>query len=124
MRARLPISAWGHAIVHVTILICIRITSYHRFSLLRLACGQAPNIYHLRIFGCTVYILIAPPQRSKMGPQRRLGIYVGYESSSIIKYLEPSTGDLFMTCCIDCHFDETFFPTLGRETKYLSKEIS
>ena len=90
MRARLSISAWGHAIVHATILIRIRLTSYHGFSLSRLACGQAPNIYHLRIFGCTVYIPIAPPQRTKMGPQRRLGIHVRYESSSIIKYLEPS----------------------------------
>ncbi|KAL0376558.1 UNVERIFIED_CONTAM: hypothetical protein Scaly_0773400 [Sesamum calycinum] len=30
-----------------------------------------------------------------MGPQRRLGIYVGFESPSIIKYLEPMTGDQF-----------------------------
>ena len=51
-----------------------------------------------------------------MGPQRRLGIYVGYESPSIIKYVEPLTGDLFTTQFIDCHFDETTFPILqGRE---------
>ena len=50
-----------------------------------------------------------------MGPQRRLGIYVGYESQSIIKYLEPSTGDLFTARFVDCHFDETHFPALGRE---------
>ncbi|KAL1195003.1 Retrovirus-related Pol polyprotein from transposon RE2 [Cardamine amara subsp. amara] len=30
-----------------------------------------------------------------MGPQRRMGIYVGYDSPTIIKYLEPTTGDLF-----------------------------
>jgi hypothetical protein len=30
-----------------------------------------------------------------MGPNKKLGIYVGYYSSSIIKYLEPLTGDLF-----------------------------
>ena len=46
-----------------------------------------------------------------------LGIYVGYESPSIIKYLEPSTGDLFTARFADCHFDEKLNPTLGGETK-------
>ena len=59
-----------------------------------------------------------------MGPQRRLGIYVGYESPSIIKYLEPSTGDLFTARFADCHFDESEFPTLGGDNKQLEKEIS
>ena len=54
-----------------------------------------------------------------MGPQRRLGIYVGYESPSIIKYLEPSTGDLFTVRFADCHFDEKLYPTLGGETKQI-----
>ena len=54
-----------------------------------------------------------------MGPQRRLGIYVGYESPSIIKYLEPSTGDLFTARFVDCHFDEKLYPTLEGETKPL-----
>jgi hypothetical protein len=31
-----------------------------------------------------------------MGPHRKLEIYVGYKSPSIIKYLEPTIGDLFM----------------------------
>ena len=53
--------------------------------------------------------------RTRMGPQRWLGIYVGYESPSIIKYLEPSTGDLFA----NCHFDEKLYPTFGGETKQL-----
>jgi hypothetical protein len=59
-----------------------------------------------------------------MGPQRRLGIYVGYESPSIIKYLEPSTGDVFTARFADCHFDETNFPKTGGENKQLNKEIS
>jgi hypothetical protein len=32
-----------------------------------------------------------------MGPHKKLGIYVGYLSPSIIKYLEPLTRDLFTT---------------------------
>jgi hypothetical protein len=53
-----------------------------------------------------------------MGPHRKLGIYVGYKSPSIIKYLEPLTGDLFTTCHVDCIFDEEHFPALGGDFKY------
>ena len=71
-----------------------------------------------------VYVLIAPPQHTKMGPQTRLRIYVGFEFSSIIKYLEPTTGDLFTARFSDCHFDESIFPTLGGENNQLEKDIS
>ncbi|XP_057250106.1 uncharacterized protein LOC130591188 [Beta vulgaris subsp. vulgaris] len=33
--------------------------------------AKEPNISHLKVFGCAVYVPIAPPHRSKMGPQRR-----------------------------------------------------
>ena len=52
-------------------------------------------------------------QRTSMGPHRKLGIYVGYETPSIIKYLEPINGDLHMTRYADCVFDEDHFPALG-----------
>jgi len=58
-----------------------------------------------------------------MGPQRRLGIYVGYDSPSIIKYLEPSTGDLFTARFANSHFDESVFPMLGGERKKLERDI-
>ena len=123
MRTKLSVSMWGHAILHAATLVRIRPTNYHEFSPLQLTFGQEPNISHLRVFGCAVYIQIAPPQHTKMGPQRRLGIYVGYESPSIIKYLEPMTGDLFKARFADCHFDESVYPTLGGEHKSLGKEI-
>jgi len=119
MKSKLPVTAWGHAILHAAALIRIRPTSYHTSSPLKLVFGQEPNISHLRIFGCAVYVPIAAPQRTKMGPQRRLGIYVGYESPSIIKYLEPSMGDLFTARFADCHFVESTFPTLGGDEKQL-----
>ena len=106
MRTKLPISAWGHAIMHAAALVGIRPTSYQKYSPSELVFGQEPNITHLRIFGCAVYVPIAPPQRTKMGPQRRLGIYVGFESPSIIKYIEPLTGDIFTARFVDCQFDE------------------
>jgi hypothetical protein len=50
-----------------------------------------------------------------MGSHRKLGIYVGYSSPSIIKYLEPLTGDLFTARFADCIFNEDHFPALGGE---------
>jgi hypothetical protein len=48
-----------------------------------------------------------------MGPHRKIGIYVGYQSPPIIKYLEPLTGDLFTARFADSIFNEEHFPTLG-----------
>lgn len=76
--------------------------------------GKEPNISHLRVFRCALYIPIAPPQCTKMGPQRRMGIYVRYDSPSIIRYLEPLTGDVFTSRFADCQFDEENFPELGQ----------
>jgi hypothetical protein len=70
-------------------------------------------ISHLRKFGYVVYVPISPPQFTTMGPHRKLGIYVGYDSRSIIKYLKPKTGDLFTARYVDSIFDEEHFPTLG-----------
>jgi hypothetical protein len=50
-----------------------------------------------------------------MGPHRKMDIYVGYHSSSIIKYLEPMTSDLFMVWYADCIFNDDHFSTLGGE---------
>ena len=113
MRTQLPTSAWGHAILHAAALIRLRPTAYHKYSPLQLVLGSRPNISHLHIFGCSVQVPFPPPHRSKMGPQRRLGIYVGYDSPSIIRYLEPLTGDVFTARYADCHFDENIFPPLG-----------
>lgn len=115
MKSKLLVFAWGHAILHAASLVWIRLTSYQKYSPLQLAFGQPPNIFHFRIFGCAVYVPIAPPQSTKMGPQRRLGIYIGFDSSSIIRYLEPLTGNIFKARFEDCHFDENIFPSLGKE---------
>ena len=65
----------------------------------------------------------SPPKRTMMGTQRRLKIYVGYDSPSIINYLEPSTSDLFIALFVDSHFDESVFLLLGKERNKLEKDI-
>ena len=57
-----------------------------------------------------------------MGPQRKLGIYIGYESPSILKYLEPITGDQFIARCADCIFDEDHFLALRGDKNQKLKE--
>jgi len=95
MRTKLFVSTWEHVVLHAAILICIRPTTYHKFSSLQLVFVHKPNIFHLRIFGCAVYVPIYPPQCTKMGPKKRLRIYIGFEFPSIIKYLKPLTCDSF-----------------------------
>ena len=57
-----------------------------------------------------------------MGPQRRLEIYVGFESRSIIKYLEPLTKNIFTARFTNCQFDESIFPELRGE-KQLKRKV-
>jgi hypothetical protein len=67
----------------------------------------------MRKFSYAVYAPISPPQRTTMDPHRKMGIYVGYHSPSIIKYLVPMTGDLFTTRYVDCIFNDDYFLALG-----------
>ena len=67
----------------------------------------------MRVFGCAIYVPIAPTHQPKLGPQRRLGIYVVFQSASIINYIEPLTGEVFTAQFADCHFDENLFLPLG-----------
>ena len=58
MKSKLPVSAWGHAILHAASLVRIRPTAYHKFSPLQLVLGQQPNIFHLRTFGCAHLVML------------------------------------------------------------------
>ncbi|KAB2595459.1 retrotransposon protein [Pyrus ussuriensis x Pyrus communis] len=97
MRTKLPVSAWGYAILPATML---------------LVTGYEPDVLYLRVFGCAIYVPIVSPLRTKMSPQRKMRIYVDYDSPSIVRYLEPLIGDLFITRLADYHFDKTVFSSL------------
>jgi hypothetical protein len=106
-------------VLHVVALIQLRPFAYHDVSPIQLVQKIKPNIFHLHKFGCVVYTPIPPPQRTMMGPQCSLGIYVGFESPSIIKYLEPLTGDLRTARFADSIFNEDHFLALGEESTSL-----
>ena len=65
MKSKLPMSAWGHAILHAAALIRIRPTSYHSSSPLQLVFGKEPDISHLRILDvrCMSQLLHQSAQR-------------------------------------------------------------
>jgi hypothetical protein len=96
MNCKLPTSCWGHVVLHTPDPIQLRPNAYNENSPLEMVRGNPPSISHLRKFGCVVYIPMSPPQGTSMGPHRKLGMYVGFKSPSIIKYIEPMTGDLFI----------------------------
>ena len=43
--------------------------------------GKKPEVSHLKIFGYPVYIHIPKEKRTKLGPSRKKGIFVGYSES-------------------------------------------
>jgi hypothetical protein len=55
-----------------------------------------------------------------MGPLRRMEIYVRFQSPPILKYLEPLTGNLFMTQFTDCIFNDDYFTVLGGDNKFIN----
>ena len=96
LNTKLPLSAWRQAIIHATNLIRLRPTANQDLSPLQLVLGYQPNISHLRVFGCVVYVPHAPTHRTKLGSQRRCGIYVGFQFSSIINYIKPLTCEVLL----------------------------
>jgi hypothetical protein len=111
----LPITYWGHAVLHAADLIQLRPTAYHSSSPLCFVRGNPPSISHLWKFGCVVYAPISPPQRTAIGPHRKIDIYVRYHSPSIIKCLEPMTGNLFTAWYANYIFNVSHCSTLGEE---------
>jgi hypothetical protein len=111
---------WGHAVLHTADLVQLIPTAYHTTSPLQLVHGDQPSISYLRKFGCVVYTPISPPKRTSMDPHKRMGIYMGYQSPSILKYLEPLAGDLFTVRFADCIFNEDHFLTLGGDNKFIN----
>jgi hypothetical protein len=44
--------------------------------------GIKPEVGHLRIFGCHLYIHVSKEKRIKMEPSGKKGVFVGYSENS------------------------------------------
>ena len=106
MKTKSPSFSWGHAIMYIAALVCIRLTTYHEYSPSQLVLEKQPNISHLQIFGCAIYMhQLHLHNALKWVPNENvLKIYVGFDSPYIIKYLKPLTGNVFTTRFVDYQF--------------------
>ena len=111
LHVRLPSHLWAHAVLHATTLLRYCPTLLNDISPLELLPGQKPDISHLRVFGCQVWIPPIEPKRKTIGQLSLEGIYLGFDSSSIIWYLVLSTRILHKARFQNCQFNETKFPS-------------
>ena len=50
---------------------------------------EKPEVSHLKIFGCPVYIHIPKEKRSKIDPLGKKGLFVGYSEKKILSNIYP-----------------------------------
>ena len=108
--AHLPAILWGHAVLHAAVLLRLRPTLLLTQTPLEVASGVTPHIAHLRTFGCEVWVPVPEPKQRTITPHRIRGIYLGYDSPSIIRYKLPLSDDIHKARFQNCKFIETRFP--------------
>jgi hypothetical protein len=66
---------------------------------------DVPNVNHLRVFGCVVYVHVVDQKRQKLDPKSESCIFVGYsEQSKAYKLYNPLTNSIVVSR--DMIFDE------------------
>ena len=71
--------------------------------------GKKPEVGHLRIFGCLVYIHVPKEKRTKMEPSRKNRIFVGYnETSKAYRIYIPHTRLIEVKKYVTFHEEEAF----------------
>ena len=113
LQSNLPPECWGLAILHAKDLLQLRPIPSQGISPLQILTGVPPSVKHIRVFGCAVHVPIPAVDWIKIGPRRQLGIYVGFYSQSIIRYIDPTSGEQHKAPFRNCVFDERRFPSLG-----------
>lgn len=112
IQANLPPETWGHAVLHAAALLRLRPTLLNANTSQELITGSPPNVAHLRNFGCKVWVPQAEPKIKTTTPHRISGIYVGFDSPSIIRYLTLPTLTSQRARFQNCRFEETVFPSI------------
>ena len=96
---------WAHAVLHAATLLRYRPTLLNDYSPLELLFGQTLDISHFRVFGCQVWVPTVEPKQTTISKHREEGVYIGFDSLSIIRYLTPSTCILHKVRFQNCKFD-------------------
>jgi hypothetical protein len=113
LHAHLPSDLWAHAVLHAAALLKLRPTLLNTQTPLEILSGRPPNISHIRVFGCQVWVPFPDPRRHTIGAHRQEGVYIGFDSPSIIRYLDPLTRTLYKARFANCRFIETTFPPIS-----------
>lgn len=92
IHANHPSSFWNHVVLHAATTLRFQPIFLNDHSSFELTSSQFPNVAHLRTFGYQVWVPIAKLHRKKIGRHRHKGIYVGFDSPNIIRYVIPSVG--------------------------------
>jgi len=101
---------WGHVILHATTLIRLCPSSVDIASLQELLSGRVLNVSYL--FGRPVWVPIPEPQLYTIDAHYQKGIYVGFDSPSIICYINSSIGRLLRAYFANYWFEEDIFSSL------------
>ena len=94
LHAKLPSSFWSYAMLHTATLLRYRPTLLNEHSPLEIMTGRPPDVFHFRTFGYRVWVPIFEPERKTIGSHCQEGIYIGFDSPSVIRYVSPKTGTL------------------------------
>ena len=70
LHANMPSNLWGHVVLHAASLLKLRPTLLNTQTPHELLSGRPPDISHLRVFGCQVWIPLPDPYRHKIGAHR------------------------------------------------------
>jgi hypothetical protein len=80
--------------------------------------GIKPEVGHLKIFGCPVYIHVPKEKRTKMEPSRKKGVFVGYsENSKAYRIYVPGQRQIEVSRDVTFHEEDTF-----KKSRELQKE--
>ena len=70
LHAHLPSSIWGHVVLRTVALLHLRPTLINVQTPYELLSGRPPNVSHIRVFGCQVWVPISEPKCHIIGPHR------------------------------------------------------
>lgn len=93
--AQLHSNIWEYAVLHAAALLRLRPTLLNTQIPYELLSGSPPNVAYIRVFGCQVWKHVPDPKCHTIGTHCQDGIYVEFDSPSIIRYLDPSTEALY-----------------------------
>lgn len=96
--------------MHATTLLKLRPILLNVQTPAELQSGRIHDVSHIRVFGCQVWVHVPEPKRHMVGPHMEEGIYIGFDSPSIIRYLVPATCILLKAMFANCRFIENVFP--------------